>query len=141
MVFREDGTARVLIRRGKADPFGHGRTAFTSRHTADLLKAWLEWRGAGFDYLFCPIYQGKAVKRSLSATTVKRLIKASAKRVGLPFETVKKFSGHSMRVGAAQDLLCAGFDTVAIMRAGGWKSVEVLARYLENAEHNVWERR
>jgi len=24
------------------------------------------------------------------------------------------------------------------MRAGGWKSVNVLARYLERAEHNVW---
>jgi hypothetical protein len=31
-----------------------------------------------------------------------------------------------------------GFDTAAIMRAGGWKSVSVLARYLEKAEHNVW---
>jgi hypothetical protein len=30
------------------------------------------------------------------------------------------------------------FNTVAIMRAGGWKSVGVLARYLEKAEHNVW---
>jgi hypothetical protein len=42
------------------------------------------------------------------------------------------------RVGAAQDLLCAGFDTAAIMRAGGWKSINVLDRYLEFAEHNVW---
>ncbi|MFG6511424.1 hypothetical protein ACGYLL_16685, partial [Sulfitobacter sp. M23905] len=32
-----------------------------------------------------------------------------------------------------------GFDTAAIMRAGGWKSVNVLARYLEYAEQNVWE--
>ena len=31
-----------------------------------------------------------------------------------------------------------GHDTAAIMRAGGWKSVNVLGRYLEQAEHNVW---
>jgi hypothetical protein len=44
-----------------------------------------------------------------------------------------------MRVGAAQDLLVRGIDTVGIiMRAGGWTSVHVLARYLEVAEHNVW---
>ena len=43
-----------------------------------------------------------------------------------------------MRVGAVQDLLCAGYDAAAIMRAGGWKSVNVLGRYLELAEHNVW---
>jgi hypothetical protein len=35
-------------------------------------------------------------------------------------------------------LLRRGFDTATIMRAGGWKSVNVLARYLEQAEHNVW---
>jgi hypothetical protein len=27
------------------------------------------------------------------------------------------------------------------MRAGGWRSTNVLARYLEFAEHNVWELR
>ena len=53
-------------------------------------------------------------------------------------EKVASFSGHSMRVGAAQDLLKRGVDTAAIMRAGGWKSMNVLARYLEMAEHNVW---
>jgi integrase/recombinase XerD len=30
---REDGTFRVPIRRSKADPFGEGRIAFTSRRT------------------------------------------------------------------------------------------------------------
>jgi hypothetical protein len=43
-----------------------------------------------------------------------------------------------MHVGAAQDLLRRGFDTATIMRADGWKSVNVLARYLEKAEQNVW---
>ena len=71
-------------------------------------------------------------------TAVKALVKTAAKRVGLDPEDVDAFSGHSMRVGAAQDLLTKGFDTAAIMRAGGWKSVNVLARYLECAEHNVW---
>ena len=57
---------------------------------------------------------------------------------GLEPDEVLAFSGHSLRVGAAQDLLCAGHDTAANMRAGGWKSVNVLGRYLELAEHNVW---
>jgi integrase/recombinase XerD len=56
---------------------------------------------------------------------------------GFTPEDVRAFSGHSLRVGAAQDLPCAGFDTAAIMRAGGWKSINVLGRYLEFAEHNV----
>ena len=69
---------------------------------------------------------------------MKRLVKNAAKRVGLDPAEVDAFSGHSMRVGAAQDLLTRGFDTAAIMRAGGCKSINVLARYLEKAEHKVW---
>ena len=136
--FRPDGTLRILVRRSKSDPFGQGRIAFTSHQTAAYVRAWLNWRGPDIDFLFCPIYQGKAVCRNLSTTTVKRLIKNAALREGLAAPIVDQFSGHSMRVGAAQDLLCKGFDTAAIMRAGGWKSVSTLARYLEKAEHNVW---
>lgn len=69
---------------------------------------------------------------------VKLIIKEAAAAAGLPPGDVAAFSGHSLRVGAAQDLLCAGFGTAAIMRAGGWKSTNVLVRYLEYAEHNVW---
>ena len=138
IVERADGTLRVLIRRSKADPFGEGRIAFTSKRTADLLREWLSYRGPEIDWLFCPIYQGKVIDRCLETTTVRRVIKEAAQRCDLHPEQVASFSGHSMRVGAAQDLLKRGFDTAAIMRAGGWKSVNVLARYLEKAEHNVW---
>lgn len=135
---RADGTLRVLIRRSKADPFGAGRIAFTSRKTAALVCDWLDWRGPEIQWLFCPIYRGHVLNRSLETTTVKRMIKTAARRAGLDQADIDAFSGHSLRVGAAQDLLTKGFDTAAIMRAGGWKSVGVLARYLEKAEHNVW---
>ncbi|MBI1417883.1 MAG: tyrosine-type recombinase/integrase [Limimaricola sp.] len=131
---RADGTLRVLIRRSKADPFGEGRAAFTSNRTAQLVQDWLDWRGPRIGWLFCPIYQGHALNRDLSATTVKRLIKEAAARAGLDPSDVAAFSGHSMRVGAAQDLLRNGFDTAAIMRAGGWKSINTLGRYLENVD-------
>ncbi|MDB4240953.1 tyrosine-type recombinase/integrase [Yoonia sp.] len=134
----DDGTMRVIIRRSKADPFGQGRIAFTSQKTANAVQDWLAWRGPNINYLFCPIYRGTAVNRDLSTTTVKRLVKSAAKAAGLETKDIDAFSGHSLRVGAAQDLLCAGYDAAAIMRAGGWKSVNILGRYLEMAEHNVW---
>ena len=68
-----------------------------------------------------------------------RLVKEGADRAGLDPCEARDFSGHSMRVGAAQDLLRRGFDTAAIMRAGGWTSINVLSRYLAYAEHNVWK--
>jgi integrase/recombinase XerD len=136
--WRDDGTLRVLIRRSKSDQFGNGRIAFTSQRTAGFVQEWLEWRGEDITPLFCPIYKDQPIDRALEVTTIKRLVKDAAKRAGLNQDDIDAFSGHSMRVGAAQDLLTNGFDTVAIMRAGGWKSVGVLARYLELAEHNVW---
>jgi integrase/recombinase XerD len=62
----DDGTMRVIIRRSKADPFGLGRVAFTSKSTADAVKEWLTWRGPDNNFLFCPIYRGRAVNRDLS---------------------------------------------------------------------------
>ena len=139
--FRGDGTLRVIIRRGKTDPFGMGRIGFTSSRSARLVGEWLAWRGDNIAPLFCGIYRGKAIDRSLETTKVKLIVKEAIAAAGLPPEKVAAFSSHSLRVGAAQELLRAGFDTAAIMRAGGWRSTNVLARYLEFAEHNVWEAR
>ena len=139
LVLREDGTLRVLIRRSKADQAGAGRIAFTSKQTAQLVLDWQDGRGYHTDWLFCPVYQGKAVDRCLESNSVKRVIKETAEKAGFDREDIDRFSGHSMRVGAAQDLLVRGVDAVGIMRAGGWKSLSVLSRYLELAEHNVWQ--
>lgn len=133
-----DGTLRVLIRRSKADPYGIGRIGFTSQETAELVQKWIEKRGPHIDWLFCPVYHNRACNRDLKPATVKNIIKQAAKKSGVSHDVVMDYSGHSLRVGAAQHLLMHGFDTAAIMRAGGWKSTSVLARYLEKAEHNVW---
>ena len=57
---------------------------------------------------------------------MKRMVKTAAER-SLDPSIVGEFSGHSLRAGAAQHLLIKGFDTSAIIRADGWKSVNVLA--------------
>jgi hypothetical protein len=42
--------------------------------------------------------------------------------------TVKQLSGHSMRVGAALDMVENRIDLVPIMHAGGWKSANMVLR-------------
>jgi len=79
------------------------------------------------------------IDRALSPDTVKRLVREGADRAGLDARGARDFSGHSMRVGAAQDLPRRGLDTAAIMRAARWASITVLSRFLASAEHNVWE--
>ena len=53
---------------------------------------------------------------------------------GIPSAVVAKLSGHSMRVGAAQDMAAAGIDLGAIMHAGGWKTPEMVMRYIEHMD-------
>ena len=43
-----------------------------------------------------------------------------------------------VRVGAVQDVLCIGHDPAPILRVGALKGNDVLTRYVEQAEHNVW---
>lgn len=99
--FREDDTLRVPIRRSKADPFGTGRIAFSSMRSADVIGAWLAWRGPDIAPLFCGIYQGKPINRPWGTTKVKLIIKEAAAAAGFTPEDVRAFSGHSLRVGAA----------------------------------------
>lgn len=124
----------AIIYRSKADPFGEGRIAFTSRRTASLVRDLLGWRGPHIAFLFCPNYQGKAKQRSL----IRLLIKRFAEKADLDTQEVHGFSGQPLRVAAIQDQLCAGHDTAAIMLAGCWKSINILSRHLEHAEKNVW---
>ena len=71
-------------------------------------------------------------------SAIKKIIRITNERLELRDDANGGFSGHSMRVGAAQDLLARGFDIAAIMRAGGWKSVDTVSRYLEQSHQNVW---
>jgi integrase/recombinase XerD len=42
----------------------------------------------------------------------------------------KDYSGHSLRVGAAQDMAAVGIGTAAILQAGGWKDERMVRRYI-----------
>ena len=46
---------------------------------------------------------------------------------------IKHISGHSMRVGAAQDLLISGASLPMIMQRGRWSNADTVMRYVENA--------
>ncbi len=44
---------------------------------------------------------------------------------------IQKISGHSMRVGAAQDLLLSGASMPMIMNRGRWSKTDTVMRYIE----------
>ena len=54
-----------------------------------------------------------------------------ARRAGLPEEVAEGLSGHSARVGAAQDMIASGIELPAILQAGRWRSTVMVNRYGE----------
>ena len=124
---------RILIPRSKSDAAGAGRVAYLSPTTLKLLTKWLRTTKLCKGYLFRSLHLGRLVDSALTTSSIRRLVKRAADRAGVASDIAIELSGHSMRIGAAQDMLVAGFDALAIMQAGGWKSANVVLRYVENA--------
>ena len=72
-----------------------------------------------------------AVGHSLDPSQVPRIFKAMARRAGLPEEVAEALSGHSVRVGAAQDMIAGGIELPAILQAGRRKTTTMVNRYGE----------
>ena len=138
--FTKDGAAKGMIRKSKTDQYGRGRLVFGSERSAKLLRAWFQKKPKDIEAVFCAINHGQCIDRPICDRNVNEIIKKSVvkvKRCERPSDL--NVSGHSLRVGAAQDLLIKGYDLAAIMRAGGWSNAETVSRYLRFSQHNIWK--
>jgi integrase/recombinase XerD len=127
-------STKVIIRRSKNDQFGVGRVSYVSPKALKMLKDWLKAARITEGPLFRGIKHNTVQACALHPHSIGRIVKLAAERAGLSQNEVQKLSGHSMRIGAAQDMMAAGFDILPIMAAGGWKTTNVVARYIENAD-------
>ena len=137
--FTKDGALKGMIRKSKTDQYGRGRLVFGSERSAKLLRVWFRQKPKEIEAVFCAINHGQCLDRPICDRNVNEIIKKSVvkvKRYERPSDL--EVSGHSLRVGAAQDLLIKGHDLAAIMRAGGWSNAETVSRYLRFAQHNIW---
>ena len=114
LLAQEDGTGRLTVARSKTDQEGEGAVLFISAVTMDALKAIRPVEVDVGDSLF-----------GLSAEQIGRRIASAAAVAGLG----DGFTGHSARVGMAQDLARSGTELPALMTAGRWQSPTMPARY------------
>ncbi|WP_428114650.1 tyrosine-type recombinase/integrase [Candidatus Poriferisodalis sp.] len=111
-----DGSGRVLIRRSKTDPDGEGAVVFVSTQTMAALASIRNGAPAGLRVF------------ELSSNQISLRIKKAALEAGLG----DGFSGHSPRVGMAQDLARIGVELPSLMTAGRWRSPTMPAHYTRN---------
>jgi integrase len=136
LTINADGSGTMLVRKSKADQFAEGRLVYLSAETVTDLQRWLRAARLKTGPIFRGFYarKMKVKANALHPYSVVRILKDGARRAGLDEAVIKKLSGHSMRVGAAQDMAAAGIDLGAIMHAGGWKSADMVMRYIEHMD-------
>ncbi len=124
-----DGFGTIVIRRSKTDQEGFGAVAPIPADAMRHVATWIAAARITDGKLFRAVLKGNRIGGALDPGDVARAFKAMARRAGLSADETARISGHSTRVGAAQDMLRYGEQLPGIMQAGRWKSPEMVGRY------------
>jgi integrase len=126
-----DGSGSVLLERAKTDQEGEGALLYLSPATLERLRRWCTLAGITSGPLFraIPRLAGPPTfDRPLQDRDVARIYQRRAYAVGIDAAQV---AGHSLRIGATQDLLAAVFTGIEVQRQGRWKTERMVIRYGE----------
>ena len=120
-----DSSGRFTIHRSKTDQFGESSTLYVGASTMNLIDIWINRAGIIDGALFRSLNKaGIASTKPLSAQSVGTIIKQSAQSIG-----IEGASGHSLRVGSAQELVRNGATLAELMQSGRWTSERMPAHY------------
>lgn len=121
----------LLLRRSKTDPESVGRWLRLSPRASQALEQWLKTAKLTSGPLFRGIKNNNALTQHMDVGQVTRIYKRLAQKALLNEATIRGISSHSLRVGAAQDLLLDGASLPLIMHKGRWTKPDTVMRYVE----------
>lgn len=122
----------ILLRRSKTDQDATGRWLHLTDRTVNALNEWLAILGNQAGFIFPSTGARQNSNSPLGVGQVNRIYKKLARKANLEQGTIQKISGHSFRVGAAQDLVAAGASLALIMNKGRWSKTDTVMRYVEH---------
>lgn len=114
----EDGVS-ILLRKSKTDQYGSGQWIHLSTPATKAVQDWLEAAQIKDGFILRGVQPNGLLTPSLCDSRVSRIYKALAKRAQMNEHIIRSISGHSMRVGGAQDLLIRGASLPQIMVKSG----------------------
>jgi integrase len=126
-----DGSGSILIKRSKTDSTGEGASAYLSPLTMRLLSHWIKETGLKDGAIFVRVLGPSSVGAALTPQSVMTILRKVGQWIGLDKKEWERISGHSARVGAAQDLLALNMDLPSVMQAGRWTDTRMPMRYGE----------
>lgn len=122
------GKYALLLRFSKTDQYGEGTWIPISETLYTLIQRWKKRIGEEEGYILRSVSKDGKVGESLRPDSIVPILVDLQHRARL--RDLPRFSGHSMRVGAALDLLEKGVPLEKIMLRGGWSTKSTTLRYL-----------
>jgi integrase len=108
--------------------------AYLSRETIRHLSTWLEGARIKEGAISRRHVGRHQIGERLNVDAIAQAPNRVAAFIGMPPNEVDQISGHSIRVGATQDLLALNIDLASVMQAGRWKTKRMPMRYGEHAQ-------
>lgn len=130
-IIENEGMAIIKLRRSKTDQNACGRWIKVSAKTLEAINEWIDRAKIEEGFLLRGIKNSGDITEGINPNQITRIYKRIAKSAQLPKNIYSQISGHSMRVGAAQDLLLSGATLPQIMNKGGWSKADTVMRYVE----------
>lgn len=121
----------IKLRKSKTDQTSQGKWLHLSELGSAALEKWLLAAGISNGPIFRGIDRGNKIGEKLGCGQIARIYKKMANKAQINCDTIKNTSSHSMRVGAAQDLLREGVSLPNIMNRVRWSKTDTVMRYVE----------
>ena len=129
----DDESLKLKLRKSKTDPHGIGKNLYLSNEAQRALKEWINKSKISSGKIFRAITVTGKIRDSLNSSHIGRIFKKRAYDSKIELKIIEHISSHSMRVGAAQDLMLSGTSLPIIMNRGRWSKTDTVIRYTENS--------
>jgi site-specific recombinase XerD len=137
VISSNDESLKLKLRKSKTDPHGAGKNLHLSSEAQKAIKEWIDKSKISSGKIFRAITVSGKIKDNLNSSHVGRIYKKIAQLSNVDQSIIKNISGHSMRVGAAQDLMLSKASFPNIMYRGRWSKIDTVMRYIEFNSHII----
>ncbi|WP_168195932.1 tyrosine-type recombinase/integrase [Nissabacter sp. SGAir0207] len=145
VTFSPDGTAILLVKHTKTIIDGYGVIKKLAPIVTEWLVNWLEMSGLADQpdaFVFCGVDRYNKLRQTKNPLTHRAIEKIFSDawsalygtQDGKSTKRYRTWTGHSPRVGAAQDMAKSGASLPQIMHEGTWKTPKQVMGYIRHLE-------